>query len=277
MRRTVDRRTRAVIAFLATCSVAACSLTSLDQYFRCPPNDPTCLDSAGAGTLGADASAGAGGDLVSASGSGGAAGSAIAMGGQSGEQAGQAGALGEAGSNGLGAPCETDRDCGSLVCYRTECAFPYEILYADQPDPKDPANDTKWIKFWLEIANHTANAALLQDFKVRYYFSPEGVEPVFQVLSAASFSSDSDIIGEFSPHGSSMYVEISFTSDAGSLKADEASGLLELGISDQNFSATFSEPGDYSYDPLATDPNVLHSWDQITLYYRGALVFGKEP
>jgi hypothetical protein len=263
-----------MIALSGACCAIACSFTSLNQYFRCPPDEPTCLGAAGgSGAQGGDANAGAGGNLGPTAGSAATTDAATAAAGQPGE----GGMSGEAGASNLGAPCQMDRDCGSLVCYRTECAFPYEILYADQPDPKDPATDTKWIKFWLEIANHTSTAVELQDFTARYYFSPEGVVPTFQVLSAANFSSKADIAGAFSGTSPTLYLEISFTSDAGTIKPDEDSGTLEIGISDQTFSATFSEPGDYSYGPLATDPDMLHSWDHITLYYRGVLVFGKEP
>src|SRR5207302_2006617 len=94
----------------------ACSFTSLDGYFECPPGMKDCKASTGGGGI---ASGGTGGDATGGSGGGGgdaAGGASAGLGGNGGLAGGSAGAGlgGEAGSSAQ--PCTTSQDCATGIC-----------------------------------------------------------------------------------------------------------------------------------------------------------------
>jgi endo-1,3-1,4-beta-glycanase ExoK len=71
----------------------------------------------------------------------------------------------------------------------------------------------------------------------------------------------------------SHYLELGFTSGAGTLKANSTSGEILARFNKTDWS-NFTESNDYSYNSSATD---YTTWTRITLYQNGILVWGTEP
>ncbi|ADO73774.1 cellulose binding domain-containing protein [Stigmatella aurantiaca] len=73
--------------------------------------------------------------------------------------------------------------------------------------------------------------------------------------------------------GASHYVELGFTSGAGSIAAGHDSGEVHLRFNKSNWS-NFDETNDYSFDATKT---AFTSWDRMTVFRGGVLVWGTEP
>jgi cellulose 1,4-beta-cellobiosidase len=120
----------------------------------------------------------------------------------------------------------------------------------------------------FNIKNLGSTAVELSDLKLRYYFTKEGTAAMdsaidYAVVGAANIERT---FGE-------GYVELSFTSGAGSIAAGGQSGDIQLRMFKTDWS-NFDESDDYSYDPTKTS---YADWDKVTLYQDGNLVWGIEP
>jgi len=248
---------------LALLGASACSFTSLDSYFACPPSHPHCDQ-----PLGGNSGAGAiGGETIGVSGAGGTPGA-----GAGGAPVDAGGSSGDGGAAGEGPmPCTSSQDCGSGTCSRGFCGPAFTVTYLDTPD--DPKNEinVKWIKFSVQINNRTSESVKLSDFTVRYYFTSEAVMDVVQVLGIVSSppSNVAMVIGTIGDTSNGWkYLETGFESSAGSIGPAASSGTVKMGVHDQNFTdGVYYQPDDYSFQ------NGAH----VTLYRAGTLVAGTEP
>ena len=249
---------RRSLGLSAVCTLAAaCSLTSLDGYFDCPAGHKDCKNPGSSGT-GGGTEAGAGTASAGLGANGGGAGEVMAGGGLGGE---------------AGSPpelCTTTQDCTTGTCLRGVCGPAFEVSYQDTPDSGTDPTQAKWIKFQFQIKNRTAQSYPLSSLTLRYYYTPDLAVSQFQALTASAPPGDvKKVTGTFGMTSGWTYLEVGFTSDAGTLNGGGAStGIIKVGIHDQNFAdLVFYEPDDYSY------LNVAH----ITLYLDSMLVAGIEP
>lgn len=130
----------------------------------------------------------------------------------------------------------------------------------------DPVNNQ--IKPHFNIVNRGASPVNMSDLKLRYYFTKDGSEGVNAWIDWAEIGS-SNIQTVFTD----SYVELRFTSGAGSIPAGGQSGIIQLRMSKENWS-NFDESDDYSFDPSKTS---FADWERVTLYQNDQLVWGIEP
>lgn len=127
------------------------------------------------------------------------------------------------------------------------------------------------------IKNTGAAAVSLSGLKLRYYLTKEGSAGLsfFCDYAQMGASSVSGTFGAVSPAktGADTYLEISFSSAAGSIAAGGQTGDIQVRISKTDWS-NFNETNDYSFDGTKT---AYADWSKVTLYQGGALVWGVEP
>ncbi|MFX3651315.1 MAG: glycoside hydrolase family 6 protein [Paenibacillus sp.] len=124
------------------------------------------------------------------------------------------------------------------------------------------------IKPYFNIKNLGSTAVNLSDLKIRYYFSKEGSAAMDSAIDYAQVGG-ANIQRTFTD----SYVELSFTSDAGSIQAGGQTGDIQLRMYKTDWS-NFDESNDYSFDPTKTS---YQDWNKVTLYQDGNLVWGIEP
>jgi len=128
----------------------------------------------------------------------------------------------------------------------------------------------------FKITNNGSESVKLSDIVIRYYYSKEGDEG--ETFWCNEFTRDSSQV-----YGSLVklnnpkdkadhYLKIGFFDKAGSLNPGES---VELKVAfAKNGWSTYNQFNDYSYNKVN---NRFISWDQITVYVSGKLVYGKEP
>lgn len=135
---------------------------------------------------------------------------------------------------------------------------------------------TNMIVMNYRIINPGRTALNLSDIKVRYWYTSDG--DVSQQLNIYySTIGVSNITGALANMltpkvGADHYVEIGFTSGAGSLAPGGSIDILAC-ITNADWT-NFIQTNDYSFNPTAT---TYVDWDRVTGYLRGVLVWGKEP
>jgi aryl-phospho-beta-D-glucosidase BglC (GH1 family) len=135
------------------------------------------------------------------------------------------------------------------------------------------------IKPHFNIVNPGGSAVPLSELKIRYWYTREGTtgQNFFCDWSAIS-GGCSNLTSSFVPlsparTGANFYLEIGFSSAAGSIAAGGQSGDIQARFAKTDWS-NFTETGDYSFDPTKTS---FTDWNRVTLYRNGVLVWGVEP
>ncbi|XID95884.1 glycoside hydrolase family 9 protein [Paenibacillaceae bacterium WGS1546] len=128
----------------------------------------------------------------------------------------------------------------------------------------------------FRLTNTGTTPIALSDVKLHYYYTKDGPQ-------AQSFWCDwsqvgsSNVTGDFVPlatpvAGADNYLEIGFTSGAGSL-APGTSINLQIRINKSDWS-NYTQTGDYSFNPTAS---TYVDWTKTTGYVSGTLQWGVEP
>jgi hypothetical protein len=124
------------------------------------------------------------------------------------------------------------------------------------------------IKPHLNIVNTSTTSVALSELKARYYYSKEGTQTESYFCDYA-VKGCANITASFQ----AGYLEIGFSSGAGSLAAGQSSGEIQSRFAKSDWT-NYTQTGDYSFDPSKT---ALADWIKVTLYRNGALVWGVEP
>ncbi|MDO7908835.1 glycoside hydrolase family 6 protein [Paenibacillus sp. JX-17] len=124
------------------------------------------------------------------------------------------------------------------------------------------------IKPFLNIKNNGSTAVNLSDLKIRYYFTKDGNQPLTSFVDWAQVGG-ANVTRTFTD----TYLEVGFTSGAGTLEPGGQTGDIQLRIHKNDWS-NFNEADDYSYDPSKTS---YAEWNRVTLDQGGVRVWGMEP
>jgi hypothetical protein len=149
---------------------------------------------------------------------------------------------------------------GESLAGTTDFAVQYQNYNASGP------NDSI-IEAGIQLRNNTSAALPLSSIVVRYWFTKNGatvVTPACWWWNTASCTGISVTSGSVSTSGADQYVEVRFTSAAGSLAAGATTAPIDLGVT---FGGTaVDETDDYSYGNQTS----LASWSRITVHDAGS-------
>ncbi|WP_280818611.1 cellulose binding domain-containing protein, partial [Paenibacillus ihuae] len=128
----------------------------------------------------------------------------------------------------------------------------------------------------IKLVNTGTNAVSLADVKLRYYYTIDGDQPQSFFCDWSQVGS-ANVTGSFvkltaAKTGADYYLELGFTSSAGSLAAG-ASLDIQMRASKSDWS-NYTQTGDYSYNAAGTS---YADWANLPAYLSGSLVWGNEP
>jgi chitodextrinase len=139
------------------------------------------------------------------------------------------------------------------------------------------ANDNT-IYATFNIKNTGTTAVNMSDLKLRYYITKDTTSASLNFWTDWAQVGSNTVSGSFgsvSPTktNADTYLEISFSSAAGSIAPGSQSGEIQIRIAKNDWS-NFSESNDYSFDGTKSS---FADWNKVTLYQSGTLVWGIEP
>ncbi|WP_075341626.1 PKD domain-containing protein [Tenacibaculum agarivorans] len=122
----------------------------------------------------------------------------------------------------------------------------------------------------FQIVSDAEADVALQDFKIRYWFTPEHTASMaFNI----DYAQPKGVTGQYGTLGSENYLELGFSSTSGTIKAKGKSGVIQTRLHHAGFQS-HNQVNDFSYDSGKTSlkPHIM-----VTLYHKGKLVWGIEP
>jgi len=130
----------------------------------------------------------------------------------------------------------------------------------------------------FNIKNTGTSAVSLSGLKLRYYLTKDTTSAGLNFWTDYAQVGTSTVSGAFnaiSPAktNADTYLELSFSSAAGSIAAGGQTGEIQIRIAKSDWS-NFTETNDYSFDGTKS---ALAVWNKVTLYQSGTLAWGIEP
>jgi endoglucanase len=163
----------------------------------------------------------------------------------------------------------------SLVMLRTPTAAASGLVleYADATT----SATTNTPRPHFEIVNNTSSSVSLSNLTIRYWYTEDGTQSQ-QFWCDYALAGCSNVTGSFvslsSPTSTAdTYLQIGFTSAAGSIPANGNSGDIQIRFNKSDWS-NYNQANDYSWNQNQTS---YAPWSQVTLYLNGQLVWGTEP
>ena len=128
----------------------------------------------------------------------------------------------------------------------------------------------------MKVINTGSSAIALSNVKIRYYYTIDGAQAQNFYCDYSPIGSG-NVTGSFvtmatAKTGADTYVEIGFTSGAGSLAAG-ANITVQTRVAKSNWT-NYTQTDDYSFNSSAT---TFVDWTKVTGYVSGALQWGIEP
>lgn len=137
-----------------------------------------------------------------------------------------------------------------------------------QYDCASTSSSTSQIKPDILLVNGGNSSVSLSNLKVRYWFTKDGRTASYSERYA-TFGNE-NMNGSFGSKNGVDYLELSFTSGAGSIAANDDE-KVKVTI---NGNGNFNQSNDYSFNGSIT---TFQEYNKITLYQNGTLVWGVEP
>ncbi|WP_425452356.1 glycoside hydrolase family 44 protein [Paenibacillus cellulosilyticus] len=130
----------------------------------------------------------------------------------------------------------------------------------------------------FNIKNTGTTAVSLSNLKLRYYLTKDTTSASLNYwvdYAQVGTSAVSGVFTAISPAKTTAdtYLELSFSSAAGSIAAGGQTGDIQVRIAKSDWT-NFSESNDYSFDGTKSS---FADWNKVTLYNSGTLVWGIEP
>ena len=142
------------------------------------------------------------------------------------------------------------------------------------------ASPTQNIKPQTKIFNLGATTIALTDITLKYWFTSETTPANNGYTCDYALVGAGNITSSFGGTGTKHYLQVGFTSSAkiganpaNTLPAGLDTGDMQNHIYDSAY-GYFTQTNDYSFDATKT---VYADWANVTVYYKGALVWGTEP
>ncbi|WP_236333052.1 X2-like carbohydrate binding domain-containing protein [Paenibacillus auburnensis] len=128
----------------------------------------------------------------------------------------------------------------------------------------------------IKLVNTGTTAVSLADVKLRYYYTIDGDQPQSFFCDWSQVGS-ANVTGSFAKltaakTGADYYLELGFTSGAGSLAAGTSLDI-QMRASKADWS-NYTQTGDYSFNASGTS---YADWANLPAYLSGSLVWGNEP
>lgn len=128
----------------------------------------------------------------------------------------------------------------------------------------------------LKLVNTGSSALTLSNVKVRYYYTVDGTQPQNFYCDYSPLGS-SNVTGTFvtmttAKTGADTYVEVGFTSGAGSLAAG-GNTIIQVRFAKNDWS-NYTQTNDYSFNSSAA---TYQDWTKTPGYVSGSLQWGVEP
>lgn len=131
---------------------------------------------------------------------------------------------------------------------------------------------------WLKVKNTGTSSVALSGVKLRYYFKADSASATYRFACSWAVKGCGNITGTFGTLAhptatADRYLEIGFTSGAGSLAAGADSGDLQLRFHRADWQS-LNQRDDYSFSAAQSS---YANWSKVTAQLDGAMVWGTAP
>jgi hypothetical protein len=132
-------------------------------------------------------------------------------------------------------------------------------------------------KFWFQLANKTTMPIAYSGITVRYWYKADLPNQMLTfTLDYAGAPLGGQVTGTFGTAGANQYVEVGFAAGAGTLASGGTSTTVQIRVNAHDPGWNTSQADDYSFMGCPTAATFM-SWDHVTAYMGGALIWGTEP